>query len=89
MVHVIVTDAGCIRTIRMNRPNKKNALTLSMYEAMTAALERAPVTQSFASGVPAAFSAGNGLADFLNAAMLPACPRSLRQAADGERSRGC
>lgn len=39
--HVIVTDAGGIRTIRMNRPDKKNALTLSMYEAMTAALERA------------------------------------------------
>ena len=25
-----------IRTIRMNRPDKKNALTLAMYEAMTA-----------------------------------------------------
>src|SRR5262245_19362061 len=38
--HVIVTDADGIRTIRMNRPDKKNALTLAMYEAMTAALER-------------------------------------------------
>src|SRR5262245_36174277 len=39
--HVIVTDADGIRTIRMNRPDKKNALTLAMYEAMTAALESA------------------------------------------------
>ena len=39
--HVIVTDADGIRTIRMNRPDKKNALTLAMYEAMTAALEGA------------------------------------------------
>ena len=31
--HVIVTDADGIRTIRMNRPDKKNALTLAMYEA--------------------------------------------------------
>jgi enoyl-CoA hydratase/carnithine racemase len=47
--HVIVTDAGGIRTIRMNRPDKKNVLTLAMYEAMTAALEReTPVTQSVA-----------------------------------------
>ena len=39
--HVIVTDADGIRTIRMSRPDKKNALTLAMYEAMTAALEGA------------------------------------------------
>ena len=39
--HVIVSDAGGIRTIRMNRPDKKNALTLAMYDAMTAALEGA------------------------------------------------
>ena len=37
--HVIVTDADGIRTIRMNRPEKKNALTLAMYEVMTAAFE--------------------------------------------------
>ena len=37
--HVIVTDADGIRTIRMNRPDKKNALTLAMYKAMTAAFE--------------------------------------------------
>jgi 1,4-dihydroxy-2-naphthoyl-CoA synthase len=44
--HVIVTDADGIRTIRMNWPDKKNALTLAMYEAMTAALEGANADDS-------------------------------------------
>jgi enoyl-CoA hydratase/carnithine racemase len=70
--HVIVTDAGGIRTIRMNRPDKKNALTLAMYDAMTAALESANTSDAvrcvLIAGVPGAFSAGNDLADFLNAA---------------------
>ena len=39
--HVTVADAGPIRTVRMNRPDKKNALTASMYDAMAAALETA------------------------------------------------
>ena len=70
--HVIVNDAGGIRTIRMNRPDKKNALTLAMYEAMTVALESANANDAvrcvLIAGVPGAFSAGNDLADFLNAA---------------------
>jgi enoyl-CoA hydratase/carnithine racemase len=70
--HVIVSDAGGIRTIRMNRPDKKNALTVAMYEAMTAALESASVSDAvrcvLIAGVPEAFSAGNDLADFLDAA---------------------
>jgi enoyl-CoA hydratase/carnithine racemase len=69
--HVIVTDADGIRTIRMNRPDKKNALTLAMYEAMTAALEGANADESIHcvlfAGVTGAFSAGNDLADFLKA----------------------
>jgi enoyl-CoA hydratase/carnithine racemase len=70
--HVIVTDAGGIRTIRMNRPDKKNALTLAMYDAMTAALEGANTSDGIRcvliAGVSGAFSAGNDLGDFLDAA---------------------
>jgi enoyl-CoA hydratase/carnithine racemase len=70
--HVVVTDADGIRTIGMNRPDKKNALTLAMYEAMTAAFEGANADGSvrcvLIAGVPGAFSAGNDLTDFLKAA---------------------
>ena len=38
---VIVTDDGPVRTVRMNRPEKKNALTLPMYDAMAGAIESA------------------------------------------------
>ena len=38
---VIVTDDGPVRTVRMNRPEKKNALTMAMYDAMAGAIESA------------------------------------------------
>ena len=38
---VIITDDGPVRTVRMNRPDKKNALTFAMYDAMAAAIESA------------------------------------------------
>ena len=36
--HILVTDEGAVRTVRINRPEKKNALTLAMYQQMTKAL---------------------------------------------------
>jgi enoyl-CoA hydratase/carnithine racemase len=39
MSDLIVFDDGLIRTLRMNRPAKKNALTLAMYDAMAAAVD--------------------------------------------------
>lgn len=69
---VIVADEGPVRTIRMNRPDKKNALTAPMYDAMAEALETADAAQAIrcvvVMGVPGAFSAGNDLQDFLRAA---------------------
>jgi enoyl-CoA hydratase/carnithine racemase len=66
---VIVTGEGGIRSIRMNRPEKKNAITFAMYEAMAGALESANADDAvrciIIAGVPGAFSAGNDLADFL------------------------
>ena len=38
---IIVTDDGAVRVIRMNRPEKKNALTQPMYAAMTRAMREA------------------------------------------------
>ena len=70
--HVIVMDEGPIRTIRMNRPEKKNALTFAMYDAMAQAIESAsglsPIRCVVIAGAPGAFSAGNDLGDFMKAA---------------------
>jgi enoyl-CoA hydratase/carnithine racemase len=70
---VIIKDEGAVRTIRMNRPEKKNALTGVMYDAMAEAIEtsgsNAGVGSILIMGVPGAFSAGNDLGDFMKAAM--------------------
>src|SRR5580704_5557109 len=69
---VLVTDDGPVRTVRMNRPDKKNALTLVMYDAMAAAIESAPKNPVLRclliAGTPAAFCAGNDIGDFLKMA---------------------
>jgi enoyl-CoA hydratase/carnithine racemase len=70
--HVIVTDDGPIRTVRMNRPEKKNALTHTMYERLTDALQSAGGNDAIRciviAGVPGAFTSGNDLQDFLKIA---------------------
>jgi len=70
--HITVTDSDGIRMVRMNRPDKKNALTAAMYSAMAAALEdangNAAIRCVIIAGVPGAFSAGNDLQEFAQAA---------------------
>jgi enoyl-CoA hydratase/carnithine racemase len=70
--HVLVADAEAVRIIRMNRAEKKNALTAEMYAAIAAAIEdandNAGVRCVVIAGVPGAFSAGNDIAEFLDAA---------------------
>jgi enoyl-CoA hydratase/carnithine racemase len=69
---VDVTDDGPVRLVRMNRPDKKNALTTEMYEAMAAAISATKSTPSIRciviAGTPGAFSAGNDLDEFRKAA---------------------
>jgi enoyl-CoA hydratase/carnithine racemase len=69
---VIITDDGPVRTVRMNRPDKKNALTIAMYEAMAVAIESAQQTPALRclliAGAPTAFCAGNDIGDFLKMA---------------------
>ncbi len=54
--------------VRLNRPDKKNALTNAMYGALADALERAQTDDAvrcvILSGVGGAFTAGNDLGDF-------------------------
>ena len=66
---IVVERRGGVQVIRLNRPEKKNAITRPMYGAMTAALasgdaDPAVLVHLFL-GVPGAFSAGNDLADFM------------------------
>lgn len=69
---VLIEDAGAVRTVRINRPEKKNALTENMYAAMAGALAEANGRQDIRcvvlAGVPGAFSAGNDLQEFMDAA---------------------
>ena len=69
---VTITDDGPVRTIRMNRPEKKNALTMAMYDAMADGIETAPkanIRCLLIGGAPTVFCAGNDIGDFLQAAM--------------------
>lgn len=67
--HIVVERRGAAQLIRINRPDKKNALTRAMYAAMNAALRSgdaaADVRVHVFLGVPGAFSAGNDITDFL------------------------
>lgn len=66
-----VETAEQIRTIRFNRPDKKNAITRPMYTAMAEALESAnddnDVRVVVIAGSEGVFTAGNDLVDFMEA----------------------
>jgi enoyl-CoA hydratase/carnithine racemase len=67
----IVVEGG-VQIMRWLRPQKKNALTGPMYEAMSQALDAAETTEAIAVhlfiGSGGAFSAGNDINDFLRRA---------------------
>ncbi|MFG5117203.1 enoyl-CoA hydratase-related protein [Methylorubrum sp. POS3] len=68
--HVTIEDRpDGVRLIRMNRPEKKNALTGAMYDALREALAAADTSDHIGAvvlaGLPGAFTAGNDLADFV------------------------
>ncbi|MEX0408950.1 crotonase/enoyl-CoA hydratase family protein [Aquibium sp. LZ166] len=67
--HIDIARQGPVQIIRMNRPDKKNAITRAMYAAMAKALTDgdadASVRVHLILGVPGAFSSGNDLSDFM------------------------
>jgi enoyl-CoA hydratase/carnithine racemase len=67
--HILIERLGPIQTIRMNRPDKKNAITRAMYGAMASAIAvgdaDATLRVNVILGVPGAFSSGNDLNDFM------------------------
>ncbi len=66
---IVVERHGAVQVIRMNRPDKKNALNRAMYRAMSEALVGGDADPQIRVhvilGVPGAFSAGNDLGDFM------------------------
>src|SRR4051812_50214138 len=66
---VLVSDADFVRTVRIGRPEKKNALTLAMYTALADALEEADrrdeIRCVIIAGHASGFCAGNDLNDFV------------------------
>ncbi|MEM9280007.1 MAG: enoyl-CoA hydratase-related protein, partial [Pseudomonadota bacterium] len=71
--HILAHANDGVMTIRMNRPDKKNAITGDMYARMAAALDEAndsdDVNAILFLGTPGAFSSGNDIADFMKVAM--------------------
>jgi enoyl-CoA hydratase/carnithine racemase len=66
--HVKSESSGGVLTLTLQRPDKKNALTGAMYDALSDALERAETDTSVRvilfQGDGDSFTAGNDLADF-------------------------
>lgn len=74
--HILVERSGAqpgVLVIRLNRPEKKNAITTAMYARMTEALHEADNDAEIRAvaflGTDNCFSAGNDMADFLTYAM--------------------
>jgi len=67
--HVLVSQAGGVCELRLNRPEKRNAITFAMYDMLWDALVRAEADDSIRaillSGAGASFTAGNDLMDFV------------------------
>ena len=66
---IVVERDGAVLTLRLNRPDKKNALTREMYGQLAQALEQADADASVHAllicGTAECFTSGNDIADFL------------------------
>jgi enoyl-CoA hydratase/carnithine racemase len=67
--HIQVSIAKRVQFIRINRPDRKNALDLAMYKALTDALRRAESNRNIRvtviTGMADSFCSGNDIEDFL------------------------
>lgn len=72
--HIIITDEGDTRVIRLRRPEKKNAITQGMYRRMTEAIDTAQnnpaVRCLMITGGSGVFTSGNDLEEFLHAGTI-------------------
>jgi enoyl-CoA hydratase/carnithine racemase len=69
-VNIAIENLERVRVLRFARPERKNAITASMYGALADALEQAAEDATarvvVVTGSESAFTAGNDLSDFLN-----------------------
>ena len=69
MSHVLCERNGAVQCIALNRPEKKNALTAEMYDALGEAVERVEADPAvrvlLLHAIGADFTSGNDLIDFL------------------------
>lgn len=72
---VLIANQGNVRTLTLNRPEKKNALTFAMYTEVIAAMETAAADPSVnvlvLTGAGSFFCSGNDLTNFAEAAADP------------------
>jgi enoyl-CoA hydratase/carnithine racemase len=72
--HVKAVRDGDVLVVRLNRPDKKNAMTRAMYDAVVEAFrtaDREKLGAVLLTGSGGSFLAGNDIADFLAAAEQP------------------
>lgn len=73
MSDILTSRDGAVLTLRMNRAEKKNALTGAMYSALTEGLKAANADDGVGAivmlGQPGIFCAGNDIKDFIAFAM--------------------
>ena len=66
--HLLIEKSGGVLTLTMNRPDKKNALTRAMYQALGAAIDQAEFDKDVRCVLIQAngdmFTAGNDISDF-------------------------
>ena len=80
--HVVTESARGVLRIELRRPEKRNALTRAMYEALSAAFEGAAGDRAARAvllhGQPDVFCAGNDVQDFREARPEEAGEQALR-----------
>lgn len=66
---VLISTSGSVMTLRLDRPDKKNAITIAMYDALAGALDEAAADEAIRVvtilGEGDMFTAGNDLHDFM------------------------
>ena len=80
MPHLIVTDEGGARMIKLRRPEKKNAITQDLYRGMSDAIDTAQnnpdIRCLIITGGSGVFTSGNDLEEFLQEGTSTAAPRA-------------